>query len=603
MTISFYIIIGILFGILIIFYFFANKSGELSGIKSKTTGDGQFGTAKWATKAELKSNMKYIPYEPHKWRNGENLPNDEGIILGTEFRGSKLFAIVDTADFHTMFIAAPSGGKTTSLLYPNIEYSAACGMSVFVTDTKGTIAENYVPIFKSYYQMEAYVIDMRNPANSDSYNLLSLTNKYMDKYLSSGNIAFKGRAEAYAKTVGSSVININNSIKESGSNKFFYIAAEGVVSAITYLVSELCDEEQRHILSVFRICRQILEIDPSTVGKKNVAPQTYLTILYNLLPEDHIAKDLLSSAATAGEMETIASIVSTAVSQMLSFLDTEMEQLLCFDDGVDIEKFVQGKTAIIFIFDESSNTKNFIANLLVRQSYNELLKASENYPDNRLPHRIQYFLDEFGTYTAIDGVAQFFSAGRSRNIITNPFLQSLAQLDEKYGRDTAKNIKANCQNIMCGFQAPLSDDAETISKALSNQTVMSGSVSKKYGTSSSSQSSTTYQMIKKPLMSPDQIRGMKKGEWILMRTGMNPAQMKLPKLEKWNIEIDTEHPYKIPTKASRTISYADKNYIIGAVKRKYQKKTLLTEANVTEQQQSKPVKKQSKKQVISDEYL
>lgn len=104
-------------------------------------------------------------------------------------------------------------------------------------------------------------------------------------------------------------------------------------------------------------------------------------------------------------------------------------------------------------------------------------------------------------------------------------------------------------------------------------------------------------------MSPDQIRGMKKGEWILMRTGMNPAQMKLPKLEKWNIEIDTEHPYKIPTKASRTISYADKNYIIGAVKRKYQKKTLLTEANVTEQQQSKPVKKQSKKQVISDEYL
>lgn len=54
MPISFYIIIGILFGILIIFYFFANKSGELSGIKSKTTGDGQFGTAKWATKAELK---------------------------------------------------------------------------------------------------------------------------------------------------------------------------------------------------------------------------------------------------------------------------------------------------------------------------------------------------------------------------------------------------------------------------------------------------------------------------------------------------------------------------------------------------------------------
>ncbi len=590
MNTGIFIAVGIIFAIILIIYLVAGKGGTLNNIKSKTVGDGQYGTAKWASRDELKNNFKYIPFEPERWRRGENLPTQEGIIIGSEIHGKNITAIVDTSDNHTMFVAASGGGKTTSLGYPNMEYSAACGMSFFTTDTKGNISKEFVPILRDYYHMQTYVIDMRNPANSDGYNLLALTNKYIDRYRNSGNLADKGKAESYAKTVGSSVVNLNNSIKDAGSNKFFYIAAEGVVSAITYLVSELCETGQRHIVSVFRICRQILEIDPATIGKKGVIPQTYLSQLYSLLPENHIAKDLLSAAATAGELKTIASIVSTAVSQMLSFLDSEMEQLLCFDEGsIDIEKFVQGKTAIIFIFDESSNTKNFIANLLVRQTYNELLKASENYKDNRLPHRIQYFLDEFGTYTAIEGVQQFFSAGRSRNIITNPFLQSLSQLDEKYGRDTAKNIRANCQNIMFSFPSPLSDDAETFSKALGTQTVMSGSVSKRYGTVNT-QNSTTYQMIKKPLMTADQIIRMGKGEWVLMRTGTNPAKMQIPKLEKWKIEIDKEHPFKIASKASRSVDYADRSFLMNAIRKKYSRTSYVTN---TEQS----------KQSISDEYL
>ncbi len=590
MNYGIFVAVGIIFAIIILVNFFTGKGGTLDNIKSKPVGDGQYGDAKWATKEELKNNLNYIPFEPEKWRKSENLPSQEGIILGSERHGNKTVAIVDTSDSHTMTIAAPSGGKTTSYLYPNIEYSAACGTSFFITDTKGTISQDYVPILKNDYHMNTYVIDMRNPANSDGYNLLSLTNKYIDKYKNTGSLADKGKAETYAKTVGASVININNSAKDAGANKYFYICAENVISAITYLVSELCEPKQRHIVSVFRICRQIIEIDPATVGKQGIVPQTYLSELYAMLPENHIAKDMLASAALTGDLKTMSNILSTAVSQMLAFIDSEMQQLLCFDEGsINIEKFVQEKTAIIFIFDETSNTKNFIANLLIRQTYNELLKASEEYEDSRLPHRIQYFLDEFGTYTAIDGVQQFFSAGRSRNIITNPLLQGLSQLDEKYGRDSSKNIRANCQNIMFGFQAPLSDDAKTFSESLSTQTVMSGSVSKRYG-SSNNQNSTTYQMIKKQLMSPDQIRRLKKGEWILMKTGMNPAKMRLQKLENWGIKIDKEHPYRIESKSSRLVDFADRTSLMNAIQKKY------GNANMT---QGTEYIKQS----VSDEYL
>ena len=41
---------------------------SLNGIKSKTVGDGQHGTARWATKAEIKKIYKHVPFDPQRWR-------------------------------------------------------------------------------------------------------------------------------------------------------------------------------------------------------------------------------------------------------------------------------------------------------------------------------------------------------------------------------------------------------------------------------------------------------------------------------------------------------------------------------------------------------
>lgn len=56
----------------------------LDGIKSKTVGDGQHGTARWATKQEIRQTYAHIPFEPELWRKGEHLPEKQGLILGCE---------------------------------------------------------------------------------------------------------------------------------------------------------------------------------------------------------------------------------------------------------------------------------------------------------------------------------------------------------------------------------------------------------------------------------------------------------------------------------------------------------------------------------------
>ena len=41
---------------------------NLNGIKSKTVGDGQHGTARFATKSEIRRTYRQVPFTPSAWR-------------------------------------------------------------------------------------------------------------------------------------------------------------------------------------------------------------------------------------------------------------------------------------------------------------------------------------------------------------------------------------------------------------------------------------------------------------------------------------------------------------------------------------------------------
>ena len=126
-----------------------NKS--LNGIKAKKVGNGQHGTARWATKTEIKRTFIPLPFEPELWRQGKNLPTVQGTVVGCRGSGKKTIALVDDGDVHTLMIGAAGVGKTAYFLYPNIELACASGMSFISTDTKGDVARNYGTIAKKYY--------------------------------------------------------------------------------------------------------------------------------------------------------------------------------------------------------------------------------------------------------------------------------------------------------------------------------------------------------------------------------------------------------------------------------------------------------------------
>ncbi len=111
-------------------------------------------------------------------------------------------------------------------------------------------------------------------------------------------------------------------------------------------------------------------------------------------------------------------------------------------------------------------------------------------------------------------VLPLFSAGRSRRLTLMPIIQSLAQLEKNYGREGSEIIQDNCQDTIFGGFAPNSQTAEVLSKALGNRTVLSGSVSR--GKNDPSQS---LQMMERPLLTPDELKSIPKGNFIVQKDG------------------------------------------------------------------------------------
>lgn len=235
--------------------------------------------------------------------------------------------------------------------------------------------------------------------------------------------------------------------------------------------------------------------------------------------------------------------------------------LLCFDTEIDAELFCKEKCAVFLIMPEENPNTFFMISLIIQQFYREILAVADEM-GGKLENRCVFFCDEYGTLPKIESAEMMFSASRSRRLQIVPVIQSFAQLERNYGKEGAEIIIDNTQLTIFGGFAPNSSSAEVLSKALGSRTVLSGSVSR--GKNDPSQS---LQMIERPLMTPDELKSMSKGQFIVMKTGFHPMKVKLKLFFNWGIKFGKE--YAVKENGSRKVDYAQKKEIIDGIVMKY----------------------------------
>ncbi len=529
---------------------------SLNSIKNKTVGDGQHGNARFCTKKEMLNTFQAVEYNVDDWRKGKNLPSEQGIIVNSKVKQGKTTAYVDTDDVHALMLGASGIGKTAYFLYPNIELNLASGVSLLITDTKGDIARNYGSIAKEKYGYNVNIIDLRNPTRSNGNNLLYLVNKYIDRYKESGKLSHRAKAEKYAKIISKTIVNDEGDSSKYGANSYFYDSSEGLLTAMILLLAEFGEKDKRHIVSVYKIIQELVEVKQKGGKEGEESNDNEFKRLLEMLHPDHKARWFAGASINAPTQQMMA-VVATVLSKLNAFLDSELEQILCFDTELDTEKFCNEKSIIFIILPEEDNTKFFMVSLIIQQLYRELLVvADEN--NGKLKNKVLMLLDEFGTLPPIQSVEMMFSASRSRRISIVAIIQSFAQLTKHYGNEGCEIIVDNTQLTIFGGFAPKSKSAEELSQSMGTYTVLSGSVTR------GKENSKTLQMNERALMTADEIKSIKKGNFIVLKTGFYPMKAKFKLFMKWGITFDKT--FIMAEQEERKILYSSKDELKMAIR-------------------------------------
>ena len=476
-------------------------------------------------------------------------------------------------------VAGTGGGKTTTFMIPNIEYALACGTSFISTDSKGDLLRLYGKLCEQY-GYTCLNINFRTPMKSDSYNYMQLINLYIDMWRDDPKrVDYHSRAERYAKALANSIVHTKG-FDGGGQNSYFYDSSEGLITSIILLVAQYCKPEERHIVSVFKILLEFVQTVKSAndeTDSQRKVKQTKLNEILSLLPEDDKIRWFAGSVPGSEGMQYL-SVITTSMSRLLAFIDSESENILCKNSKITVADIYQKKVAVFITFPEEDATKHVLVSLFLSQIINEaIVYADERTKENKLTRRLYIFADEFGIFPYMGNILGMFGASRSRNIIIVPCIQSPAQLRQTYGADGETIIRDCCQTVIFGGFSPMSDTAVTFSKLLGNQTVAAGSVSTNnregrglFG--SGSNSSRSVNMIARPLMTPDELQLLPFGKWVVNRRGSHPFIANMPRYDKWGIRL--EAPYISETREYVPTAYARLDDVIRTIKEEKWRQTV-----------------------------
>ena len=353
-----------------------------------------------------------------------------------------------------------------------------------------------------------------------------------------------------------------------------------MITSIILLVAQYCKPEERHIVSVFKILLEFVQTVKSAndeTDNQRKVKQTKLNEILSLLPEDDKIRWFAGSVPGSEGMQYL-SVITTSMSRLLAFIDSESENILCKNSKITVADIYQKKVAVFITFPEEDATKHVLVSLFLSQIINEaIVYADERTKENKLTRRLYIFADEFGIFPYMGNILGMFGASRSRNIIIVPCIQSPAQLRQTYGADGETIIRDCCQTVIFGGFSPMSDTAVTFSKLLGNQTVAAGSVStnNREGRSlfgSGSNSSRSVNMIARPLMTPDELQLLPFGKWVVNRRGSHPFIANMPRYDKWGIRL--EAPYISETREYVPTAYAKLDDVIRTIKEEKWRQTV-----------------------------
>lgn len=468
-------------------------------------GQGQHGTSRWLTKKEFKNLFKCNTLSDTK-----TTFNSGGIIVGYEKKKNteKIYYIDD--NIHSLVVGATRSGKTRSVVLQTIGNLGLAGESIIISDPKAEIF-HYTSEFLKNLGYDIITLDFKNPSKSTRYN-------YLQPVIDAVNKEDYRKAEEYAWDITQGLVGEDNSKMEKIWRDGEMAVIAGAIISVVFDNKE--HPEYQNLTNVYSFISEMC---------KTVGQQMPINKYIESLPPEHPASTIFGIARIAPE-KTRGSFFTSALITLRLFTSKSIYGMTCKSD-FSLKQSGERKTVTYIILPDEKTTYYPLASLFVYQNYVSLVESADER-GGELKTRVNYILDEFGNFTTIPAFSNMLTVAGGRRIRFNLFLQSFSQLENKYGREIAENIRDNCQTWIY-LKTASNETASIISKKLGCYTTSSYSRSSSYSKYQSGSNSESVNLISRSLLTEDEILRIERPYVLIIQTGLFPIITKLPDLSKW----------------------------------------------------------------------
>ena len=541
-----------------------NATIEVDDRGVATSMAGTYGTARWMNETEAKTVYEVGPVD-----------HVTGTILGQFTQdGEEVIALPfePTGNRNLILIGPPGSGKSFGYVRTAVFQSIVRGESVVVTDPKGEIHNDMRKLLES----RGYKVKVFNLINLDLSNAWDCVQEFYDPI--TGNIDDQ-RVITFCNTViantGGGANSKGDPFWESSEENLFRVAvsycayirekslieiyerrAKELLTQLPYITRE--DEQSlieilKNPVSAMGDRRRVVEYlahsfygdeegDRKLSEWEEDAPTCNISDIYDALLHNDLDKweanfkyvPLRHPAASAwavfkGMGERVQPNIVGGLNTRLQLFMTYKVRRVISNDDIRLANLGAEKTALFLIISDDNASMQLLSSLLLSFLFKDLKEAFDAVGgEGRIP--VNVVADELANPSVWPNFEKTIATARSRKIAVSLILQSLPQLTQLYGEETAETI-IGCCNTMLVLGCNDKYTAEYISDKSGIVTIRAKSVSDTRASSAGNRGVMQGYSLsegdgKRNLVNPDEVQHLDKEQILIMTNGQNMLEAK-----------------------------------------------------------------------------
>ena len=446
----------------------------------------EYGSARWGTVKDIE------PFTAPKFEDNIILTKTERLMMSNRPPDPK-----NARNKNVLVVGGSGSGKTRFFVKPN---ALQCSGSYFFLDPKGELT---------------YSLGGAMEKNGVTVTVIDFVH-FRGHY---NPVAYLKTDEDAMKLAYALVFNTKKNPAASGGENEFW--DKSAVMFLASLILYILYESPLYERNLNTMMDMILECKVSEDGYD----ENRMDILFGELEQrdPHHPAVLQYRSFKLGSAKTLSSIMVTAVSNLHMLQSAAFAEMIATDE-MFLPKLGVEKRAIFCVIPDNDDTFNFMVSILYTQLFDQLFRLADSTPEfhGTLPVHVRLMMDEFANVATPENFVKILAVARSRNISCDIILQNISQIKSKY-KDDWETIIGNCDSLVYLGGNDYST-FEYISKLLGKQTIRTKGQS--IGKGSHGSSSDSYQVTGRELMTPDEVRRMKRSDCLVMISGEAPVRDK-----------------------------------------------------------------------------